>query len=335
MAKLAHIIVFFMASMSAVRANDVLLGVYYGLFGDNVPPPWKVVQLCVKYNIRRIRLDEPNLEVFDAFCGAGIDISFGVPNDMLINMKANESAVVEWFNTYVEPYIGDFVINYIIVGNKAIPGLDDCILPVMKSLQNLLNARYLGQVKLTTLVGYNAALAVKDPPSSGAFDPNASDNIREILRFLLREGSPLMVSVCPYTKYAYSNRAISLNYATFGAKTPVVHDGGLSYDNLFDAMVDPFYAAMDKLGVGDVDVAVGETGWPTCGNGNIATPQYASAYNKNFKSHISSGRGTPKRPNVLIRGFIKSMFNENKMPEGESQCYGIFNVDSTPLYPLF
>lgn len=139
---------------SLVRAHDVLLGAYYGLSGNNLPPPWKVVHLCEKYNIRRIRLDIPTVDVLTAFRGSNIDLSFSVPNDMLTDMATNKALVEEWFNTYIKPFVDDFKINYIIVGDKAVPGLDNFILPVMMSLQDLLNANYFGQVKLTTLVGY-------------------------------------------------------------------------------------------------------------------------------------------------------------------------------------
>lgn len=155
MAKLFHMAFLMAATMATVvGAYDVLLGTYYGLDGDNLPPPWKVVQLCKKYYIRRVRLYEPNIDVLNAFRGSEIDLSFGIPNNLLTNMATNKSVVEEWFNTFIKPYINDFKINYIIVGDKAIPGLDGSILPVMMFLQDLLNTHFLGQVKLTTLVGY-------------------------------------------------------------------------------------------------------------------------------------------------------------------------------------
>ncbi|KAE8653448.1 hypothetical protein Csa_007061 [Cucumis sativus] len=97
-------------------------------------------------------------------------------------------------------------------------------------------------------------------------------------------------------------------------------------------MVDAFHAAIDKACVGDVAIAIGETGWPTNGNYG-AGPSLALTYNLNFKNHITSGKGTPMKPNIYIEGFIRSLFNENEKPEGESQFYGMFHVDSTPIYP--
>ncbi|TYK10032.1 lichenase-2-like [Cucumis melo var. makuwa] len=336
----SHVIaLLFMVAMSSivVGAYNILLGAYYGLESNNLPTPWKVMQLCEKYNIRRIRIDEPNLDVIESFRGTNIEVSFGVSNGLITNMATNHTAVEEWFANYIAPFIDDLTINYIVVGDKAVPGLDNSILPVMKSLQDLLNRRFLGQVKITTLVGLSA-LGVKAPPSSGAFDPNVFENMRGILQFLWGQGSPLMLSLNPYEAYAYNN--ISLGYATFTPQLeqnpPIRIDGNLSYNNLFDEVVDAFYAAIDKASVGHVAIAIGETGWPTNGGNDGASPKLAATYNINFKNHISSGKGTPMKPNIYIEGFIKSLFNENEKPEGESRFYGMFNVDSTPIYsPVF
>lgn len=329
----------FMVAMSSivVRGNNILVGAYYGSEGNNLPPPWKVVQLCEKYNIRRIRLNEPNLDILEQFRGTNIEVSFSVPGELISNQATNHTAVEEWFVKYVVPFIGEFTINYIVVGDKVIPGLDDNILPVMRSLQDLLNSRYLGQVKITTMVGLTA-LGVQSPPSSGAFDPNVLENMKGILKFLWGQGSPLMLSLYPYDAYAYTGYTnnISLGYATFTSQTeqnpPIRTDGDLSYNNIFDEMVDAFHAAIDKACVGDVAIAIGETGWPTNGNYG-AGPSLALTYNLNFKNHITSGKGTPMKPNIYIEGFIRSLFNENEKPEGESQFYGMFHVDSTPIYP--
>ena len=139
---------------------------------------------------------------------------------MITNQATNDTTVEEWFVKYVVPFIDEFTINYIVVGDKVIPGLNDNILPVMKSLQNLLNSRYLGQVKITTMVGL-AALGVQTPPSSGAFDPNVLENMKGILQFLWGQGSPLMLSLYPHYAYAYTRYTnnISLGYATFTSQT--------------------------------------------------------------------------------------------------------------------
>lgn len=107
-------------------------------------------QLCRKYNIRRVRLNEPKLDVVEAFPGMGIDLSFGVSNSLITNMATNHTIPTSHPSSAISPSTTSLLL-------------------VTESLQNLLNARYLGQVKTTTLVGLSS-LAVKTPPSSGAFD---------------------------------------------------------------------------------------------------------------------------------------------------------------------
>ncbi|WP_423797079.1 glycosyl hydrolase family 17 protein, partial [Mycobacterium tuberculosis] len=73
-----------------------------------------------------------------------------------------------------------------------------------------------------------------------------------------------MVNPYPYFGYGYS--AAKLNYATFrpnpGMYDPVTK---IRYMNMFDAQMDAVHTAMRKLGYGDVEIVVGETGWPTAG----------------------------------------------------------------------
>lgn len=68
-----------------------------------------------------------------------------------------------------------------------------------------------------------------------------------------------MINVYPYRRYIYIylyDSNISLGYATFGGANPT-GDARLFYYNLFDAMADTFYAVIDKLGAGNVNLVVG------------------------------------------------------------------------------
>lgn len=111
-----------------------------------------------------------------------------------------------------------------------------------------------------------------------------------------------MVNVYPSVAYASNPKQISFEYATFNAKKPVV-DGKLKYYNLFDAMVDGFYAALEKINAGNVTLGVSETGWPTAGKNNNASPQNAILYNANLYSHVVHN-GTQRRPDNLMDTFF-------------------------------
>lgn len=233
----------------------------------------------------------------------------------------------------MKPYITKRNFTYIVIGEEA----NENIPPIMKALQGILNANFIGNIKLTTILSYDTSLAIKDdPPSNGAFHSSATNTLRGIINFLVEQGSPLLVAVYPYQKFINDNRdkRISIMYATFEATKPV-QDGALSYYNLFDAMVDTFHAAMEKLGGGEVTLVVGETGWPTSGHGNEATVALAAKYNQKLKTHVRLGKETPRRPNVDIQCFIRTLFNEDRGAGGDSNYYRVFKSDLSPVYDLF
>lgn len=110
----------------------------------------------------------------------------------------------------------------------------------------------------------------------------------------------------------------------------------MQYTNMFDAIFDAFVWAMEREGVKDVSMVVSETGWPSAGNGDLTTPEIAAMYNGNFVKRVRSGKGTPKRPNCGIDGFIFATFNENEKPVGTEQHFGLYEpTDLKPIYQLF
>ncbi|CAK9328188.1 unnamed protein product [Citrullus colocynthis] len=197
---------------------------------------------------------------------------------LITNMATNHTIVEEWFITYIAPFIRDFTINYIIIVGHGIPSKSpQCSLPRTSESHHI----------------------VKTPPSSGAFDPTISKNMRGILQFLWEQGSPLMVGLHPYKTYVYSSN-ISLGYATFTEEN----------------------SSLGKLGAQLVGIT-------------ILQHHHLQLHTTKILRVIliSSSKRTPMKPNIYIQGFIQSIFNENEEPEGESRCYGMFNVDSTPIYP--
>ena len=79
------------------------------------------------------------------------------------------------------------------------------------------------------------------PPSSGAFVSEAAGVLTQLATFLTGSGSPLiMVDSYPYFAYASYPAQISLEYALFNPKQPIVFDGNIHCYHLFDAQVDDF-----------------------------------------------------------------------------------------------
>jgi exo-beta-1,3-glucanase (GH17 family) len=143
-----------------------------------------------------------------------------------------------------------------------------------------------------------------------------------------------MINVYPYFSYMSDPTDISLDYALFNTTNPVV-DGNLTYNNLFDAMVDAVLSAMGTLGFPNLPIVITESGWPSSGN-NVATVGNAQTYNNNFIQHVLSTAGTPKRPGASIESFIFAMFNEDqKTGDATEQHFGLFYPDTKlPVYPV-
>ncbi|KAI4335223.1 hypothetical protein L6164_013890 [Bauhinia variegata] len=311
------------------------IGVNYGREGTNLPSAAEVVQLYKNYSIGKMRLFEPDASILQALRGSQIALTLGLRNEDLPILAANVEAVNSWFATNVEPYLNDINFSCIVVGRQIIPG-DHAkfVLPVMQYLQNILIAKHLIGIKVSTSVSASI-LGNSYPPSQGAFSEASKQTMIGILSFLSSYGSPLLVNLYPYFAYASEPQHIRLDYAQFTATGPVVHDGNLSYWNLFDTMVDAFFSAMEGLGNNDVGIVVSETGWPSDGNGNLTTPSLAATYNQNFVKHIVSRAGTPKRPGSYIEGYIFAMFNENLKSAGVGQHFGLFYPNMQPVYCVF
>ncbi|XP_057774362.1 LOW QUALITY PROTEIN: glucan endo-1,3-beta-glucosidase-like [Salvia miltiorrhiza] len=176
-------------------------------------------------------------------------------------------------------------------------------------------------------------LSTSYPPSAGAFAEGAKPLMAEIAELLARKKYPLLVNVYPYFARVGDPLNVELDYALFREGETVVHDGRNTYLNLFDAMTDAAYAALEKVGGADVEIVVSETGWPSDG-GRDASIENAGTYVNNLMGHVSSGKGTPMRPGKDIQTYIFSMFNENQKAEGVEQHWGLHYSNLTPVYQL-
>ncbi|GAU46354.1 hypothetical protein TSUD_180870 [Trifolium subterraneum] len=283
------------------------IGVNFGRNGDNLPTPQNVVSLYNKCGINLLRLFEPNPDILEALKGSNLQVSLGVRNgDMQSLALTKEAATNGAEATYVTQ--------------------------AMKNIKDAINSIGLTNTKVTTSF-YLSGLATSYPPSAGAFTNDVVNVMKDVTSYLLQTGAPLMVNVYPYYSYASNPKDIKLEYATFQTTNPVV-DGDLSYSNLFDAMVDSVYAALEKIGAGNVSLIIGETGWPTAGNEPYTSKENAETYNKNLIQHVQSGKGTPRKPNQTFNVFIFAMFNEDEKPGGIEQNWGLFYPNMSPVYPL-
>ncbi|KAL0929016.1 hypothetical protein M5K25_000955 [Dendrobium thyrsiflorum] len=310
------------------------IGVCYGRDGNNLPSPSEVIDLYKSNNIRGIRLYDANNDALQALRGSNIPVIIDVPNSDVSSLASDSSAATTWVQNNIQAFSQDVSFRYIAVGNELIPSSQaQDILPAMQNVQNALQSAGLqGNIKVSTAVSFGV-VGTSYPPSSGAFSSDAVNTLQPIVSFLASNGAPLLANVYPYFSYVGDTADISIEYALFTSPGTVVTDPNshLNYQNLFDALMDALYSALEGVGGSGVAVVVSESGWPSDG-GTAATSQNAQTYVSNLINHV--GQGTPKRPGS-IEAYIFAMFDENqKQPQGTENHFGLFTPDKQPKYSI-
>ncbi|XP_058088195.1 putative glucan endo-1,3-beta-glucosidase GVI [Magnolia sinica] len=323
---LVSVVGFAILNTWAAEAQSV--GVNYGMLGDNLPTPDKVVALLKSKNIKMVRLFDPNPDALKALQSSGIDVVLGTFNEDLQRLGSDAAFAATWVSTNVVPHANAIHFRYVTAGNEVIPGdLAVNVLPAMKNLDAALKAANL-EIPVSTVVA-TQVLGASFPPSQGVFSDDAGVHMVPIVKYLEANKAPLLVNVYPYFAHASDPKNVRLDYALFTAVDPVVTDGTVRYFNLYDSIIDAAYSALEKAGGPSVEIVVAESGWPSSGNGDIATIANAQTYINNMITHLS---GTPKRPGKAIESYIFSIFNENQKPVGTEQNFGLYYPNMTQVY---
>ncbi|KAL5223153.1 hypothetical protein ABZP36_027866 [Zizania latifolia] len=308
------------------------IGVCYGVIGNNLPTASDVVQLYNSNGIgaMRIYFADPKALTALNLGGTNINLIMDVGNENLGAFATNPSAATTWVKNNIQAF-PDVSFRYIAVGNEVSGGNTQNILPAMKNINSALSAAGLGSIKVSTSVSQGVIAGF--PPSAGTFSSGASSYMVPIARYLESTGAPLLANVYPYFSYVGNQAQIDIEYALFTSPGTVVQDGDNAYQNLFDAVVDTFYSALESAGAGSVKIVVSESGWPS-GGGTAASTSNAQTYNQNLINHVGLGQGTPKRRGPM-EAYIFAMFNENNKTGLETEKhFGLFNPDKSPAYPI-
>ncbi|KAH0746923.1 hypothetical protein KY285_008580 [Solanum tuberosum] len=283
-------------------------GINYGKISDNIPAPEDVLRLLRMNKIKNIRIYDADSRVLRAFSGSGIEISVCLPNELLKDVSLNGSIALEWIQVNLQPYLPGTSIRGIAVGNEILGGdtsISEALVPAVRSVYRALRR-----------LGLTNTIEVSTPHSEAIFSSTYP----------------------PSNAYKFDPSHIDINYALFQPNKGIVDPKTkLHYDNMFDAMVDATYVALEKLGYTKMQVIVSETGWASKGDDNEAgaDPKNARTYNFNLHKRLMKKKGTPYRPKMMAKGYVFALFNENLKPGPTSERnFGLFKADGSIAYDI-
>jgi exo-beta-1,3-glucanase (GH17 family) len=335
--------VFFFFFLGAEISGKV--GVNYGQLGNNLPSPSRSVELIKSLNAKRVKIYDANPDILKALKHTDIQVSIMVPNQLIVNISANQTLADDWVRSNVVAFYPDTMIRYLLVGNEIISSTDtqtwDNLVPAMRKISSSLKAHGIRKVKVGTPSAMDV-LQSSFPPSNGTFRSDISGRVmKPMLQFLNRTKSFFFLDVYPYFPWSSDPVNIKLDYALLQATNTTYTDpgSGLTYTNLFDQMVDAVIFAMNRLGYPDIRVFIAETGWPNGGDyDQIGCNIYnAATYNRNVVKKFTSKPpvGTPSRPGRVLPSFIFSLYNENQKPgPGTERHFGLLYPNGLEVYGI-
>ncbi|KAF2288807.1 hypothetical protein GH714_014313 [Hevea brasiliensis] len=230
--------------------------------------------------------------------------------------------------------------RYVAVGNEPFLSsysgqFQSYVVPALLNLQqSLAKANLAGYVNL--VVPCNADAYESSLPSQGAFRPDLTEIMTQLVSFLNSNGSPFIVNIYPFLSL-YGSTDFPQDYAFFEGSAHPVTDGPNVYYNAFDGNFDTLVAALNKLGYGQMPIVIGEVGWPTDGaiSANLTA---ARAFNQGLINHVLSNKGTPLRPGIPPMDiYLFSLLDEGAksiLPGSFERHWWIFSCDGQAKYPL-
>uniref|UniRef100_A0A6N2N7S6 glucan endo-1,3-beta-D-glucosidase n=1 Tax=Salix viminalis TaxID=40686 RepID=A0A6N2N7S6_SALVM len=340
-----NVLVLFVIFLTMIPDVAGSVGVNWGTMATHQIPPHNVVQMLKENGFDKVKLFDADEKIMAALTGTDIEVMLAIPNYMLHEMSQDPRAATAWVDENVTSwsYNGGVKIRYVAVGNE--PFLQTyngtylhVTLPALTNIQRALNRAGLGShVKAT--VPFNADIyyspGSNPVPSAGDFRPDIRDLTVEVIQFLAGNDAPFTVNIYPFLSL-YGDPNFPLDFAFFdGSKKPIT-DGDSVYTNAFDANLDTLMWSLDKAGYPDMQVLIGEVGWPRTVTKTLIS-RMPRGSTKDLIRHALSGNGTPKRKGKNIEVYLFSLIDENAKaiaPGSFERHWGIFEFDGKPKYGL-
>jgi len=242
----------------------------------------------------------------------------------------------------VQAFLPKTKIRGIAVGNEVLGGgdqsLSEALLGAVKNIYNATKSLQLDDVVQITTAHSQAVFNNSFPPSYCIFSENVVQYMNPLLDFFSQIGSPFCLNAYPFLAYMNDPTEIDINYALFQSNQGIYDNKtNLHYDNMLDAQIDAAYAALEDAGFKKMEVIVTETGWASHGDQiePAATLDNARTYNYNLRKRLAKRKGTPRRPESVLKVYIFALFNEYQKTGATSERnFGLFKADGSTAYDI-
>jgi exo-beta-1,3-glucanase (GH17 family) len=264
-----------------------------------------------------------------------LTLAVGCTNDELAGLaNGNTQSLVSAIAPFAD------TVAWVCVGNEPLGSwynhaYDALLVP---AVTNVANAFKQAGLAIGVTVPQNFEfMQVSYPPSQGSVKPELANIIKGTCAVMRSTSAPFMVNIYPFITRVQNRSVVPLDYCLFTAPPDQwVKDGAYTYTNIFVAMIDALHVALDNIDCGDLEIVVGECGWPSSGDPD-ATNNNARTFNQGLINQCKSNQGTPRYPGKPIQCFVFEMYDEDRKPTGPGAFepyWGVCDGAGNPKYKL-
>ncbi|KAL2246538.1 glucan endo-1,3-beta-glucosidase 8-like [Sesamum indicum] len=322
-------------------AEGSIIGVNWGRQTSHRLIPSMVVDLLLQNNIRHLKLFSASGNVLMALSGADIAITVTMPNENLQHLF-NRGLASYWLQEKVRKYQTQNVnIRYVHIGNEPFSKLSHeslftNVTSSLRYIQEMIVRNGYENVTATTPHYTDVLKPGIKKPSEAEFRPDIMELMVEFVTLLNTSKAPFVVNMFPLIFNGENNWDPEFAFIDNKSNFTIQDDNGLVYTNVFEFIYDSFLHAIKKAGGPDVELTVGQIGWPTDGYPG-ATSANAERFFGKLLPFVKSSKGTPLRPGISIEVYIHTLVDENlhKIKLGAfRRHWGVYNNNGQPKYKI-
>ncbi|CAH9132949.1 unnamed protein product [Cuscuta epithymum] len=318
---------------------DCFIGINWGRSASQNLVPSMVVDLLLQNDIPNLRIYGPKPSILVAFEGSPTAIAVTIMKDFVMRKKwTNVKSMDDMLENLIIPPIQRGVnIQTLIIVHEPFTmvrpilwNITDVFRQTRASLDNN-NLKYIR----TTTSHFTDVITMTKKPSEADFRPDIKGTMMGLLEIINKTNSFFTYNIFPITSVEQYKWPMEFGFMDNKSNFTVV-DGAYTYTNAFEFLFDALVVALEKAGYPDMEIQIGQIGWPTDGSKD-ATVENAERFYRSFIPHIVKNRGTPRRRNISIDVYLNSLGDENRniIEYGAYQRhFGIYAYDGSPKFPI-